>query len=287
MVATCMVVVEVAGMAIASWSFSQLEILMPRKSHDLGFAEVADQVDVLQTGSLRCFAVLSPGVESKVKAIEAEYVGRERLAAHGLRPRMTILLAGHYGCGKTMVAERVARNVGLPLVKVLHQRLEERTGLSRVLQFARQCRCVLLLSGSPLLAGNVGGMSSRDRTCYDDLVGCLDSYSLPGLLIATANQVPVDAGASIGLWRMFDEVVDIGRPGADEIKRLLAMSLSSIPVDDDVDWNRISCMLAGMSAKSIVSVARNAAKAAILAGRKSVAYRDLATEADSAVHKLF
>ena len=67
---------------------------------------------------LRHEMVLSDNVEKKIVRIEKEYLGRERLAHHGLKPRKKILFYGSSGCGKTMAAERIAWDLGLPFYKV-------------------------------------------------------------------------------------------------------------------------------------------------------------------------
>jgi len=57
---------------------------------------------------LRHEMVLSQEVENKILRIEQEYLSRERLAHHGLKPRKKILLYGSSGCGKSMAGERIA-----------------------------------------------------------------------------------------------------------------------------------------------------------------------------------
>ncbi len=53
---------------------------------------------------LRHQMILTPKVEEKIIRIEKEYLARERLALHGLKPRKKILFYGHSGCGKSMSA---------------------------------------------------------------------------------------------------------------------------------------------------------------------------------------
>ncbi len=67
---------------------------------------------------LRHEMVLSPEINSKIIRIEQEYLARERLAHHGLKPRRKILLHGASGCGKSMAVERLAWDLGLPFYKV-------------------------------------------------------------------------------------------------------------------------------------------------------------------------
>ena len=68
--------------------------------------------------NLRHYMVLAQKEENKIIRIEKEWLARERLANHGLKPRKKILLHGASGCGKSMAAERIAWDLGLPFYKV-------------------------------------------------------------------------------------------------------------------------------------------------------------------------
>jgi len=67
--------------------------------------------------SLLHHMVLPVQVEERFRRIEREFAARERLMMHGFTPRKKILLYGPPGCGKTMGAHRLARNLGLPFVE--------------------------------------------------------------------------------------------------------------------------------------------------------------------------
>jgi hypothetical protein len=67
---------------------------------------------------LRHHTILPAAVEQRFQRIEHEYAARDRLAHHGFNYKQKILLYGLPGCGKTMSAERLAWNTGLPLLKV-------------------------------------------------------------------------------------------------------------------------------------------------------------------------
>ncbi len=59
--------------------------------------------------------VLSPEINDKIIRIEQEYLARERLAHHGLKPRKKILLHGASGCGKSIGSRTSCMGLGLPL----------------------------------------------------------------------------------------------------------------------------------------------------------------------------
>lgn len=219
--------------------------------------------------------VLPPLIEERFARIECEYAARERLGAYGLMPRKRILLHGLPGCGKSLGAKRLAWNTGLPLMKVRFDALissyfgESAANLRSIFMAAKERPCVLLLDECDFIARSRGdskdiGEASR---IVNSLLQLMEEYDAPGLLVATTN---VEASLDHALFRRFDDVFQVPPPGPVEIERLLKTTLSSVPVDEQVDWNKLINDLAGTSAATVVKVARDAAKAAVLKGRKTV-----------------
>ena len=75
-------------------------------------------VSYIPREQLKHHMVLPEGLEERLLSIEQEYAARERLKRYNLVPKRKVLLYGPPGCGKTMSAERIAWNLGLPLLKV-------------------------------------------------------------------------------------------------------------------------------------------------------------------------
>ena len=75
-------------------------------------------VSYIPREQLKHHMILPNEVEERLLSIEQEYVARERLKKFNLVPKRKILLYGSPGCGKTLSAERIAWNLGLPLLKV-------------------------------------------------------------------------------------------------------------------------------------------------------------------------
>jgi predicted NACHT family NTPase len=78
----------------------------------------APLVSFVPREQLKHHMALPQDVEERLLSIEKEFVAKERLGKYNLLPKRKILLHGAPGCGKTMSAERIAWNLGLPLLKV-------------------------------------------------------------------------------------------------------------------------------------------------------------------------
>ena len=226
-------------------------------------------------GQLKHHMILPNEVEERLLSIEQEYVARERLKKFNLLPKRKILLYGSPGCGKTLSAERIAWNLGLPLLKVRFDSLlssyfgESASNLRMVFDYCKTEPVVLLLDECDFIAKS--RVTTQDvgevPRIVNMLLTLLDEYDAPGLVLATTNlKISLDEA----LFRRFDDVIEIPMPGKSERKRLLGMTLSAIPVSPDIDMDQISNQLEEYSAANIVLIAQRAAKIAILAGCKKV-----------------
>jgi SpoVK/Ycf46/Vps4 family AAA+-type ATPase len=224
---------------------------------------------------LKHHMVLPSDVEKRFQSIEKEYAARERLGKYNLFPKRKILLHGSPGCGKTLSTERIAWNLGLPLLKVRFDALlssyfgESASNLRAVFDYCKREPVVLLLDECDFIA--------KSRVTVQDVgevprivnmfLTLLDEYNAPGLVIATTNlKLKLDEA----LFRRFDDVIEIPMPQSEERERLLKMTLSAIPVDASVDYHALAEKMDGYSYANIVLTAQRAAKYSVLAGNKSV-----------------
>jgi len=232
-------------------------------------------VSYVPRNQLKHHMILNDEIENKLLSIEREYAAKERLAKFNLTPKKKVLLYGAPGCGKTLAAERLAWNLGLPLLKVRFDSLlssyfgESASNLRAVFDYCKNEPVVLLLDECDFIA--------KSRTTSQDvgevprivnmLLMLLDEYNSPGLIVATTNlKVSLDEA----LFRRFDDVIEIPKPSVNEIKKLLTTTFSAMNVSKDIDWDSLSKEFEGHSAANIVSIAQNAAKSCILEGSKIV-----------------
>lgn len=226
-------------------------------------------VSYVERENLRHYMILSPEVEQKIRRIEEEFAARERLAHHGLHPRRKILFYGAPGCGKSMSAERIAWNLGLPFLKVKFETLlssflgESASNIKAIFESIKDFPCVLLLDefdfiGKTRSSKNEVGEMHR---IVNILLQLMEDYEAPGILIATTN---LESSLDEALFRRFDDIIELPKPQEGQILNLLKTSLSGIQVQKNIDWGIIASELMGNSAALVVKISQDAAKAAVL-----------------------
>lgn len=220
---------------------------------------------------LRHEMILNDSTEFKIKRIEQEFVARERLAQFGLKHRSRILLHGAPGCGKSMSAERIAWNIGLPFLKVRFEAIissylgESASNLKKLFEMIINYPCVLLLDEFDFIAKSrenkqdVGEM----HRIVNILLNVLEDYEGPGIIVATTN---LEGTIDKALFRRFDDIIEIPKPGVPEIERILRTTLSSIKTDKNISWSKIAKDMDGFSAALIVKIANDAAKISVIQG---------------------
>ncbi len=224
---------------------------------------------------LRHYMVLQSDVEDRFERIEKEFAARDRLARHNLKPRKKILLYGPPGCGKTMGAERLAWNVGLPLLKVRFDSLissyfgETSANLRSIFDASQKSPCVLLLDECDIIAKSRTSSSDVGETqrIVNMLLMLLDEYESAGLLVATTN---LEGSLDKAIYRRFDDIIEIKRPDSQQIEQLLKTTLAALNINKKINWGVLFKKVKGLSAADVVSVAQNAAKTAILDGSSTV-----------------
>ena len=226
-------------------------------------------VNHIEREILRHEMILPEDVEVKIRRIEQEYAGRERLKHFGLHPRKKILFYGAPGCGKSMSAERIAWNLGLPFLKVKFEALlssflgESATNIKAIFESIKNYPCILLLDefdfiGKTRSSSNDVGEMHR---IVNILLQIMDEYEAPGILVATTN---LEGSLDEALFRRFDDIIELPKPENKQICALLKATLSSIETDKKLDLQKLADKMLGYSPAIIVKIAQDAAKEAVL-----------------------
>lgn len=227
---------------------------------------------------LRHEMVLPKNTEDKIRRIEKEYSAKERLAHHGLNYRQKILIYGASGCGKSMSAERIAWNLGLPFLKVRFDVImssflgETASNLTNLFLGIKDYPCVILFDEFDFLGKTRS--SSQDvgemHRIVNILLTLLEDYHSRGILIATTN---IENALDQALFRRFDDIIEMPMPGEEEILRLTKQTLASINKSKSIDWKNNAKKMVGMSSALVVKIANDAAKNCVICNDKLLSQR--------------
>ena len=235
-------------------------------------------VNFRPTETLRNQMVLSPEVELRFQAIENEFAARERLNRFGLLHKRRVLLYGPPGCGKSLGAERLAYNTGLPFFRVRFDALlssmfgESAQNLRQVFTLASERPSLLFLDECDFIARSRKSTNDVGEVprIVNTLLQLMEDFDGSGLIVAATN---LTGALDEALFRRFDDVFEVPLPERGEIERLLRLSMSALDTSR-LEFESIAIHQVGKSAAQIVKVAQDSCKLAILAGRNSVLEAD-------------
>jgi MoxR-like ATPase len=154
--------------------------------------------------------------------------------AFGIEPSRGILLLGVQGSGKTLVARAVAREWGLPLLKMEPARLydkyigETEKNLDRALRMAEQMApCVLMIDElEKSLSYNPGGDADAglSKRVFGRLLAWLQDRKAPVFVVATSNDIG-QLPPELTRKGRFDEIFFVDLPNAEERREIFAVHL--------------------------------------------------------------
>jgi SpoVK/Ycf46/Vps4 family AAA+-type ATPase len=219
--------------------------------------------------------VLCPSVRSALDRIVLERRKGELLGSHGVRPAGKILFCGPPGCGKTVAAEALARELYLPLATVRFDAVissylgETAANLRKVFDFARSRPLVLFFDEFDAIGKHRSAFDEHGelKRVVNSFLQLLDNFRADAPTIAATNHQGLLDPA---LWRRFDEIVLFPKPSPNEIESLLTRLFRHITVSRSVRLGELARWLGGHSHADVERVARDAVKQTLLTGRDQI-----------------
>jgi SpoVK/Ycf46/Vps4 family AAA+-type ATPase len=231
-------------------------------------------VDVRRPERSRDEIVLTPGLKKSLDRIEEEYRARDALARIAVFPKSRLLFVGPPGCGKTLCAEILASDLGLPLLYARFDGIvssylgETASNLRRVFNFAAKTRAVLFFDEFDA----VGKRRDDDqevgelKRVVSSFLQILDCYPRDQLVVAATNHHGLLDEA---LWRRFDEILLFPKPSTAQIVELLQARLGAVR-KRSLDLPEVAAAMQGFTFADAERVGHEAIKSMTLAGRKEL-----------------
>jgi len=224
--------------------------------------------------------VLSDENSSLLDELLQEHHRVETLQSYGLRAADKLLFCGPPGCGKTLTAEVMASELGLPLAivridSVISSLLgETAANLRQVFDFVSTVPMVVLFDEFDAMAKERSDEAEHGelKRVVNAFLQMLDAYEGKSILVAATNHERILDSA---VWRRFDEVLVFESPNLEQLRRLLIVKLRGLRREFEIDDARIAGLFKGMTHADVERVLRRAAKDMVLAGKEFLSERHL------------
>lgn len=225
--------------------------------------------------------VLDPVLSDRIRRILDEQKNLTRIREKGLRPRQRLLFTGPPGCGKTFTASALANELGVPLFVVRLDSLitrylgESLSKLRVIFDAINRTRAIYLFDEFDSIGftreftNDVGEM----RRVLNGFLTQIEKLRSDAIVIAATN---FGERLDKALYRRFDDLVEFGLPGDEEVRRTIHNLLAGTATEG-VDEDELAQAAAGLSYAEITRACEEAIKEMIISDRKSVTENMLVT----------
>ncbi|MFA9372341.1 MAG: AAA family ATPase [Labilibaculum antarcticum] len=229
---------------------------------------------------------LSESTETSIREFVQMVNAKDKINSLGFDMHSSILLYGPPGCGKTSIAQHIARELDLPLVTARFDSLissllgSTSKNIRKLFDYCNSRPCILFLDEFDAIA------KARDdshelgelKRVINSLLQNIDDFTQNNILIAATNHENLLDKA---IWRRFEKVIEISKPRTSEILDLVTLFVSGFENDfghDSKKLNIFATELDGLSHSEIKKIIRNTAAKSIIKGNSKVGFESILLE---------
>jgi len=218
--------------------------------------------------------VLDSELEQRIERVILEYRQADKLHSYGLLPRRKLLLVGPSGCGKSMSAAALAGELNLPLLTVQFHILitkfmgETAAKLRVIFESMARTRGVYLFDEFDAIGAHrdTGQDVGEIRRVLNSFLVFLEQDESMSIIVAASNLEDILDRA---LFRRFDDTLRYHLPASNMTRQLICNRLSNFSIRR-LGWKTILRAARDMPHADIVKACEDAAKEAVLKGRKRI-----------------
>jgi SpoVK/Ycf46/Vps4 family AAA+-type ATPase len=218
--------------------------------------------------------VLDPHLEQRIERVILEYRQVDTLHSYGLTPRRKLLLVGPSGCGKSMSAAALAGELNLPLLTVQFHILitkfmgETAAKLRVIFESMAKTRGVYLFDEFDAIGAHrdTGQDVGEIRRVLNSFLVFLEQDDSMSIIVAATNLEDILDRA---LFRRFDDTLRYHFPTSEMTCQLIRNRLSNFSIGR-LSWKTIIKASENMPHADIVKACEDAAKEAVLLGRRLI-----------------
>jgi len=237
--------------------------------------ELSELIDIYQPQITLKDMVLDEHVYSVLNRVIDEQRKSEILRQHNLSPQRKLLLMGPPGCGKTMTAEAIAGELGIPVFIVRLDGImskfmgESIVKLRLIFDAMPNQRAVYLFDEFDSIGShrNMGQDVGEVKRVLNSFLINIEKDQSNSIIIAATN---LPDSLDKALFRRFDEIVNYPVPTVVEIEEILIRQTRSFKFDKKPNFKQISKDSFGLNYSDIVKACEETVKYMILSDGKSL-----------------
>lgn len=204
-----------------------------------------------------------------------------KFAELGAKPPRGIVLEGHFGCGKTLLARAVAGEAGVPFIALSGSDFSDMflgVGVRRVKKLFAAARaqapCVVFIDeidGLGKRSSAASAAETENNRIINTLLVELDGFTpTTGIVVLGATNNVANLDPALIRAGRFDRICHLGLPDVDEREALFALYAKSLRTAGALDFRQLARVASGLPPASIANVCNAAGLMAAKEGVEAV-----------------
>lgn len=236
-------------------------------------------VDILYPDKYFDDIILRHETIEQLEEVVREFQNWDILVSNGVTPISRLIFYGPPGCGKTLCANAIAAEIGIPLMYIRFDALvssylgETASNIRKVFDLAKNDSFVILFDEFDAI-----GRSRNDSTEHGEIkrvvntfLQQLDIFKGRSIIIAATN---FERSLDYAIWRRFDDTIRFDLPSNEEKIKLFALRLKQFNGPIHVFEGFLS-NTEEFSHADVENICKTIIRKCILAGRRNYNKRDI------------
>lgn len=233
--------------------------------------------------------VINDNLKKQIFNIFDEYRSKSILKTYGLSPKLKLLFAGPPGCGKTLCADIIANELGLPILYTRFDAIissylgETASNLRKVFDYAEKGKWIVFFDEFDAI-----GKSRDDEEEHGELkrvvntyLQLLDNFQSDNFIIAATNhELLLDKA----IWRRFDDILFFDIPNKEQILDLIELKFRSVK-HKNLNVEKFIDRMEGWTHSDIERVCIDSIKISILSNNEDVNMKHFETAFERQKHR--